>query len=188
MEIVPNSKRSNSHSESVIRIKIFPDSKCSQSQVIASILMILLAISMVVIVIGIVIPFVRDQLSESDCVKVIGKVNIENNVRYTCYSVSDGGEMRVQIHIGENESVGGFSVELGGAASIAYEIKNGVVNNDIKMFGGIFGDSLEIPGENEERTYVFNSSNVPDSISVYPILTGGRLCSSSDELNKIISC
>ena len=169
-------------------MKIFPDSKYSQSQVIASILMILLAISMVVIVIGIVIPFVRDQLAESNCVKVINKIRIENDVRYTCYSVLNGGEMSVQIHVGDNESLEGFSLGLGGASGNSYEIKNGVVNNDVKMFSGNYGENLEIPGKNEERTYVINSSNVPDSVSVYPILTGGKLCSSTDELNRIISC
>jgi len=185
---MPDSKRSNSHFESVLRMIFLSDSKRSQSQVIASILLILLAISMVVIVIGFVIPFVRDQLSESDCVKVINKVNIQNDVRYTCYSVLNGGEMNVQVHVGENESLVGFSIELGGAATNSFEIKNGVVDNNLKMFGGNYNSTLQIPGKNEERTYVIKFSNVPDSVSIYPILIGGRICPSSDELNRVISC
>jgi len=167
---------------------IFPDSKRSQSQVITTILLILISISMIVIVMGIVIPFVKDRLSESECIKYIDRIEIENNKKYTCYSSLNNGEMSVQIHIGNNESLDGFFIEMGGASSKSYEIKNGIINNDIKMFNGNYNEILEIPGRNEERTYVFKSVSLPESISVYPLIDDGKLCSSSSELNKIVNC
>jgi hypothetical protein len=48
--------------------------------------------------------------------------------------------------------------------------------------------ALELPGKNEERTYQINTTTLPDKIRVYPILTGGKLCESYEELNVIQPC
>lgn len=157
-------------------------SKKGQSLIISSVLLILLVIAVSFIIMGVVVPFVKNQLAGTDCFSAVGEVSIKNNIQYTCY---DGNLMNVQIGVSDNNSLGGFAVELGGASSKTYEIKEGVNISGVSMYVG--GEILELPGKNEERTYSFTASR-PDSVRVYPILSDGRTCDKSDELNKISSC
>jgi hypothetical protein len=159
-----------------------------QSMIISSVLLILLVVIVTFIIIGFVVPFVKNQLSGTDCFAAVDKVKIINSAKYSCYNSSKGGEMNVQIRISDDDIISGFSIELGGASTNSYEIKDGTSDSDVKMFGGNYDDLLEIPGKNEERTYVINSSVIPESVRVYPRLEDGRSCESAQEVNKIISC
>lgn len=162
-------------------------SKRAQSQVISTVLLILLVIASITIVMGLVIPFIKNQLSSTNCFDVINEVSIENNIQYTCYDV-ESKAMSIQVHIGDNDNLGGFAIELGGASSKSYEIRDKLVSEDIKMFKGNYNESLELPGKNEERTYLVKVSEKPDSVKIYPILEDDKICDSSDSLNKIASC
>ena len=158
-----------------------------QSMVISSVLLILLVVVVTFIVIGFVVPFVKNQLSGTDCFDAVGKIEITNSASYSCFT---GSGMNIQIRINDDDIISGFSIELGGASTNSYEIKDGVVVSGVKMFGDpSFGVlPLEVPGKNEERTYVIQSAIIPESVRVYPILEDGRSCSSPEELNKIIGC
>ncbi|MEN9625911.1 MAG: hypothetical protein RL557_239, partial [archaeon] len=57
----------------------------AQSEVITTVLLVLLGIVAVIIIISFVIPFIRNQIAGSDCFEVNGKVSISNNYKYTCY-------------------------------------------------------------------------------------------------------
>ena len=154
-----------------------------QSMVISSVLLILLVVVVTFIVIGFVVPFVKNQLSGTDCFGVVNEVKVVTSSQYTCYD--DESKMNVQIFFGENESLKGFALEVSAAGSSkSYEIKGGAVTG-VTMYDGVA--SLVIPGKNEERTYKITTAR-PDSVSVYPLLRNGEVCASSDEVNKIISC
>jgi len=170
-------------------IKITNVSKRSQSQIVTAVLLILIVIILAFIVMNFVVPFVKNNLSGSDCLGVAGSVEIRNNVKYTCFKKSDQGDFTlVQIHIDDvNSSIEGFKVELGGASSKTFEIKRGEDVGEVKMYDGT-KTSLEIPGNNEERTYNITREGLPDYIKVYPILVGGRTCEVSDTLEKVPFC
>jgi len=153
--------------------------------IISSVLLILLVLVLSVIIISFVVPFVENQLSGGDCLSAFGNVEIVNGNKYTCYS---GNEMSVQVRINEDENIAGFSIVFGGASTKAYEIKVGTTNSEIKMFGGVYNELLEIPGENEERTYVFKSDDIPEIVNLFPILKDGRICDSASNINRVVSC
>lgn len=139
-----------------------------------------------------VVPFVKDKLSGSECLDFVDKISLTNSPRYSCFDDSVD-EYRVQIHIGDvNKSLQSIVLEFGGASSKTINIEAGNANADnIWMYDKTDSDALELPGSNEERTYVFSSTiftNIPESIRVYPKLKGGKTCPSSGELAPIPLC
>ena len=161
--------------------------KRGQSQVISTVLLILLAIVAIGLVMGFVIPFIKDKISSGDCLDVAGKIELVNNPDYTCYDLTKSS-LRVQIHILDiSDLIRGFSIESGGASSKSVKIVNGTNHPDVSMYDG--GSANEtIPGDNEARTYVINNTQQPNSIEVYPILKTGKICGSSDVMVNIDNC
>ena len=164
--------------------------KKAQSLIVSSVLLILLVIALTFIIISFVFPFVEKQLSGGECLDTIGNLNIVDNVQYTCYDAGTPVDftddfVNVQVHRGDLE-IEGFTISLKGAASKNYDIKPGDVI-DAVMFGGIA--IIKLPNKNEERTYVLSNLNEkPDSIEIYPILEGGKLCGASDVVSIISTC
>lgn len=171
-------------------IKCLPDSKRSQSEVITTVLLILLVITSVVILMNFVIPFVKNQLSGSDCFNVVDKIEITNNDMYTCYNSSlNSNELSVQVHIGDiADKISGFTISLGGASSKTYIIKNNTETTDVIMYDRTT-TLLVLPEKNEERTYLIRGvSTKPDNIKVYPILINNKVCNSASTINSVSIC
>ena len=96
------------------------ENKRGQSQIVSTVLLILLVIAAAAIIFGFVIPFVKDKLASGDCLDVAGKVEIGSS--HTCY---DGSDMQVQVEIKDIKGlIEGFTIELGGASTESYKIKN----------------------------------------------------------------
>ena len=157
----------------------------AQSEVISSVLLILLVIVATMIIFGFVVPFVKDKLNSGNCLDVTGKIEISSG--YTCYNNTGG--MQVQIHVLEiSNLIEGVSIELGGASTNNYKIKNGTTITGVRMCNQPEG-SLELPpNDNTERTYVIAAANAPNVIRVYPILKGGKICDASDTATVIEGC
>ena len=164
-------------------------SKKSQSQVVGSVLLILIVVALIVIVSGFAVSFIKNKLSDSSCVDVIGKVEIANNVKYTCYTkLSDtSGFMSVQVHVGDiEEEIQGFTISVVSDSSKNFEIRDGKGTEGVIMYNGV--SVLEIPEQNSERTYNITVEKKPDSLAIYPILNDGKTCDSSDTLKIIVDC
>ena len=188
MERGRKSKRSNSRPEFLLNKNIL-NSKRSQANVISMVLIILLVMATVAIIIGVVLPFVREKLSSGDCFDVVGADSLEISSGYTCYN--DGtDEMHIKISVGSvRDLIEGFSIELGGASTDSYVLINGTTVTDVQMHG-IPGSAIELPpNDNTERTYTIkNVNSKPEVIKVYPTLVGGRVCSASDVATTIDNC
>jgi hypothetical protein len=155
-------------------------------------MLILITIILVVIISGFAIGFVRDKLSESDCIDILGEVKFTNNVKYTCYD-EDESTIKVQVHIGDKiKEISGFTISTVSASSQSYEVKNNTDETSIIMFDPLEAplvDKLIIPGKNSERTYNLTSvSEKPDAIKIYPILKDGKTCNPSDTIEFIADC
>ena len=170
--------------------------KKAQSQIVTAVLLILIVIALAVVVLNFSMNFVKDKLSGTGCFEAVDKVTFTNSKDYTCYytyiiQVVDEDDitkhlLNLQVHIGDiNESISGFLIETGGATTISREIKGGKVDN-VTMYDG--SKTLELPGKNEERTYIFSLKSSPETVKIYPILTDGQVCEASDILEKIILC
>ncbi|MBD3253095.1 hypothetical protein GF386_05150 [Candidatus Pacearchaeota archaeon] len=185
-KIFPSSKHTNSRSELAKLKRILPSSKRSQSQVVTTVLLILIVMVTTGIIIGFVVPLVRNQLSEGDCLQFINKIEISSNNQYTCYN-NTASYMLVQIRMGDiEEELGGIVIEAGGATTQTFEIKDGAAPDDVEMYDG---GNIEIPGRNEARTYNLTTVNSqPEIIKVYPLMVNNRTCSAADVLNTISVC
>jgi len=164
------------------KINILPNPKRSQSEVISSVLLILLVIAATVLIFAFVIPFVKEKLGSGDCLDVTGKIEISSG--YTCYN---GTAMQVQVHILEVRNlIDGFSIELGGASTNNYKILNNTLVTKVNMCNS--APKMELPpADNTERTYVIRDTK-PNIIRVYPILKGGKICDASDVVTEISDC
>ena len=152
-----------------------------QSQIVSTVLLILIAIAAAGLIIGFVIPFVKNKLSGGDCLEVISKVEIKQG--YTCYS--DSNLMSIQISIGAvRDLIKGFVVELGGASSKSVNILEDD-HEEVRMYGG---EGFEIPNSTESRTYNISVTVEPEYIKVYPVLKEGNTCSEADSLIEIRNC
>jgi hypothetical protein len=164
--------------------------KLAQSEVISAVLLILIVIIAVFIVIGFIFPFVKNQLSESDCIKVIDKIGISENSKYTCYD-STNSELRVQIYLGDIlDQMNSFRIETGGAETTSVDIVAGAEADAgiLCMFSDCL-KTIELPGKNEQKTYVLKSVlSKPDIIKVYPVLKTGKICSSSNSVTSVPDC
>lgn len=170
----------------------------AQSQIVATVLLILIVVAAAVVIMSFVLPFVNKQLDKGKCFEVVDKLEIVNNAKYTCQDLTDpdNRKVSVQIHIGPvSDLVSGFIIEFGGAASKTYEITKKTDNGIAHVMnynGQEFGEALKFPGNNEERTYVFeydlNNLGAINSIDVYAKLADGQICASSDSVKKVPFC
>lgn len=167
--------------------------KRGQSQIVSTVLLILISITAVMIVIGFVVPFIKKQLSGTDCLEVSGKIEIKNNLKYTCYDL-ENNQMRVQVHMGDVGNVTkGFqlSIDVEGSTK-AFEItKDSDTIENLNMYGSTIENPIElrIPQRGGEVTYVISNVNSkPDSITAYPILNNDKMCEASDTLTEINIC
>ena len=158
--------------------------KRSQSEVITTILLVLLSIVAVGIVISFVYPFVQNQISGSDCVYLVGQIQVTNNQDYTCYNPTTDN-LSIQIHVGDlQDKANGFIINVGsGGSSVNYQITSTSLADNVSVSGS------NVPGKDEERTYIINSTmQSPDIIKVYPILNNGKSCDSSSSYSSVVTC
>lgn len=154
------------------------------SQVITSILLILISIVGVIIISGLVIPFVRDSLGESkECFEVIDQLTINTESGYTCYYNNTINKMIANVTIKRGTGaaeINGFIIAIsGGGSSKTFEIKNGTVK-DVKMIDG--SADIKIPGKGEEMTYSMNTSlDEVRYAEIAPIMASGRICKATDK-------
>lgn len=164
--------------------------KLAQSEVVSSVLLILIVIVAVFIVIEFIFPFVKNQLSESDCIKVVDKIQIQENSKYTCYNSEKKG-LNVQVYLGDIlDQISSFRIEAGGAETKSVDVVAGNAGDAgvLCMFADCL-KNIELPGKNEQKTYVLKEVlSKPDIIKVYAVLKSGKICSSSNSVTSVPAC
>lgn len=165
--------------------------KKGQSQVVTSVLLILIVIALAVIVLNFSTSFVNDKLSETGCFDVIqgDGVRFVDNKKYTCFKEGEIDEIFLQVSVGDvNDSLSGFLIELGGASTRSIEIKDGEIIEGVRMSEGAYGDPVSLPpSRNSARTYVIQGS-FPDIVKIYPILNDDQVCEASDSIDSLPLC
>lgn len=163
------------------------------SDVIATVLMIMLVIVAVGIVFGFVIPFVQNNLEGAgSCIEIFDAIDI--NRQYTCKGSLSGqidsttgnpilnNDVLVSVNVGDAEIDGLLIAVSDGGSRKSLEIK-GENLEGIYMYEynvNIFTQAiLQVPGRNGGRTYrIVNSEagfNDPSSVQVSPIV-GNKVC------------
>ncbi len=164
--------------------------KKSQSQVVATVLLILIVVISVMVVMAFVVPFVRDAL-KNDCYKVSGQIEFRNSPIYTCWN-STNKSVNVQIHLGDlgNTSIKGFQVNLGkdDGSTDSYEIYP-ETPDDVTMYGG--ASTIKLPTKNGERTYTLGNESItskPTKLELSPILPGDKRCGTESVITPVPEC
>lgn len=176
------------------------------SQVIATVLILLLTISAVAVLAAYVIPYVKNNLYDStSCVKYRDYFKFEEydssqqiKIGYTCYDQIKrltGISVRAKHDNSSVEEVQGFYLAfITEGNSKAVKIDREATPENI--LGGIWmlnGNSqfnsapIEVPQNGEVITYIYNDPTIYEVIEISPILKSGKSCPVSDNIN-IITC
>lgn len=165
--------------------RILPNSRRGMSGVIAAVIMIALVMAAVIIVWGVVIPLVREQLTETEsCFGIFGKVTINN--MYTCHN-SSSNNFQFSINIGDID-VDKVVVSVSSEGSTnSYTL----TNTDQPGIGLTLypsGGEIKLPGKNAGSTYIASGfTDEPDLIQIAPVIKG-KQCEASDSLSDIDDC
>ena len=178
------------------------NNKKGVSTIVTVVLLILVSITAVALIAAFVVPFIKGSLTESqECFSVLGKLEINQN--YTCqYKTTTNVSLQyktfIQIKRGfvKDTEISSLALVLAGEGkSKKFDLVDGsrtlyigeYVNDDDDGFNKTIG----LPREGEERTYVFNLSNVNfktliDTVQISPVLKSGKVCEPA--VAKISDC
>jgi flagellin-like protein len=170
------------------------------SEVIATLLIILLTVALVAVLAQVIIPFIKSSLNKStECLghreyftfqEVYNYKNAD--LRYNCYTNNlTGFSVKAGIDEENGSVIAGFDlVLLEEGNSKKLNIRNGVLrSSDLRMLNSST-PIIAIPAPGETRTYVHEKQageNQFISMEVYPVLKSGRVCEMSDEI-RLDSC
>ena len=157
------------------------------SEVIATVLIIMLTVGAGSILFVFVVPWVTTMLDNSKiCNDLQDSITIVEG-KYTCYNSTDTKVM-IKVNEGKEVEVAGFAVSLYSSGSAKrYEIKNEVsISSEgviVKMYNGSNG--LSIPQVGGAETYLFTGVKA-ESVDVSPMTSSGKTCNPVTQ--KLIDC
>lgn len=165
-------------------------SKHGLSAVIATVMLVLLAIVLIGFVWVVVNDLVNKSIDESSsCFDVFDKVNL--NSAYTCYN-SSSNEMQFSININDI-NVDNVLISI----SAEGQRKTITLTNEekrityLRPYNGIFTDNVSLPGENSGKTYDYDMNpwvnSKPDLIEIAPTV-GGNQCDVTDSITEVVYC
>lgn len=165
------------------------------SEIVSTVLIILLTIAVAAFIFSIVVPLVNDNLQKStECTdyaeyfNFVEEYEVSGEIyRLNCYS---NGMYGLSIEAKKNipDGVKGFLVSFSnekGLTKTARLVEGEKVNN-FRMFEGV--DKIAIPKAGNSLTYVYNSSEKMVSAEIYPILNSGRVCEGIADKITFIPC
>ena len=170
--------------------KILQDKK-SQSEVITTVLLILIGIAAVVIVSGFVINLVRSNLKNTDCLDVISqiKINLEGDATYY-----DSAEKALHLSVERelmNFNLSGFLVTFGNEySSKTIRVKPNSPDLESIQYVDFNGEKLNssflrYPDSGEIKSYIINATfyNMGSitKVAIAPIINKDQECNKADE-------
>lgn len=164
--------------------------KRSQSEIIVTVLLILITIAGVAIVSTFVIKMIREGLSETDCLKTLGQFEIKISEGVTCYnSVSASKDVHITIQRGQEVfNLTGLSVSIGNVdSSKAFKIKTSGSDAGVKMYDGTTTITLPEPGEKRSYTIASGMIGVKKTI-IAPMIGKDILCEQGISESDIPAC
>ncbi len=165
------------------------------SQTVESVLLLLITIAAVGLIASFIIPFVKNNLNDSTaCVPYRQYYQFDEDTDYTCYK---GNYTGASIKAGtgpEANGTLGFEIVFNGPsisekASVRINNNQSCTSKGIKILGTPCSPVtvIELPESGELRTYVYNGTQVFETLDVHPVLKSGKLCEKSDSI-KLKPC
>lgn len=163
--------------------------KRSQSDIVATLLIVLFVIIAGALLLRFLVPFVGGWLSKGDCYQFNGKIEIKNNPAYTCYD-SNINTLYLQVSFGDIDSnskntVTGLAfVAQTETSSTNYEMTPPNSNPPgVSLLTGAIGEILM---RNQERTFKIMNISKPSSVIIYPLIDKKRKCTESKSTMEFI--
>lgn len=161
------------------------------SAVVSTILLVLLAITSVVLIAGILLPYIRGQLDKGkSCYDTLNKLNIKGSIGNvkTCYNENENWvQIVVSRDASDKSGLKGFAFSLSynGDSQRFDIIDKSSENTDVAMYKADpaeidFAGEKIIPEPGTEKTYVVKSDEAARGVQIAPILENGELCKESD--------
>ena len=152
------------------------------SDVIATVLILMLTIVTVVIIAGVIVPFVREGITESTrCVPLREALAFDAEQPYNCYADGLNG-VSVKAKFDESISISGFSLVFAKTgASESVKVESNSPAGQIRMLNSSL-TTLSVPGPGELSTYVYRSNTNFDTVEIFPMLPDGKICDATDKI------
>ncbi len=173
------------------------------SAVVATVLILLITLSLAAIIAQIIIPFVKDSLKQStECVPYQTHFSFDSSFGYNCYKI-DGNNFVYKISVKAasaessiDDEIACFNLVIGSdGSSKVMGIKPGITGSC--TVGGIRNlentcpanpGVLIIPKVGEVRSYTYTSDKILKSLEIGSLLFSGRACEVSDSIKQIPPC
>ena len=166
------------------------------SDVVATVLILLITVAAVTVLAGYLIPFVKNNLSKStECIPYNDYfkfrqnfVNESGTFRLNCYQQGSGNYL-IGTLIGVDQNTSGDVVGLEIVYKNDQQVDSRIVNislGNLRTLGNLYvldTSGSNVPTSGEDLEYVFNSTMQYNYTEVHPILSSGRLCDASDSID-----
>ncbi|PIN78102.1 hypothetical protein COV15_00375 [Candidatus Woesearchaeota archaeon CG10_big_fil_rev_8_21_14_0_10_34_12] len=143
--------------------------KQAVSEIVSTVLLILITIIAISIVSVFLLPMIKDRLNEgASCFDVLDSLEIQS----ACYA---GDEVQIGIMVKSDNLAGVAAVVSSISSSKRIDILNNKTNENIKPYNGNYGEILMLPGENEFKTYILKTGFEEFSkIELAPLVQTGK--------------
>ncbi len=168
--------------------------KKGMSEVVSSLLLILLTIASITIIVGVIVPFVKNNLGKTDCFKTRDYFKFDESFGFNCWDELNNRYLITVKANGDNsnaEKINGFNLRFlseGDINNVVLEIKDGETLSGFNMIDtDIGGGNLIIPfsgGKYSVLTYNYTSSVIYKKVEIYPLI-GKKVCDISDSINLV---
>ena len=176
------------------------NNKRGVSDVVATVLILLLTVAAVGVIAQFIVPFVKNSLEGStECLDFQNYftfqekfVNSTSSVSYNCYDINSKHGASIRANTIKNESISSLAglnivfTSIAGTSKVV-EIKPGQAPGNGP--GGVYmlgrpTASLNIPRSGEVISYVYNaaSGEIYSKAEIYAILNSGKICDVSDSI------
>ncbi|MBU0907819.1 MAG: hypothetical protein KKD18_02150 [Nanoarchaeota archaeon] len=181
--------------EEKLLISIERSNRRGLSPVVATIGLILITVAAVGLIAGIVVPLVRDRLTEStECLGLEEYFTFYEEFDYNCYQIIDDYARNYTLSavsieadtVAEDklQTIKGFRIQfLGAGEEAGLEIINGPAADPDGLRMLKYSEPLiSVPEKGGVKTYVYNSTARFSRVEIYPVLKNGRICKQTDEI------
>ena len=164
------------------------------SAVVATVLLILLSVSAVVVIARFIIPFVNRGLEGTSCFEYRDYFKFDESFGFDCYKENSGVytyilTIKPRADNTGAENVRGFGLKfmMEGGGTTANFIEGASPGSGIEMFNG---GNIRIPvsgGTSSVLSYNYTAGSKYTKVEIYPILKEDKICDTSDS-TKLSKC
>jgi hypothetical protein len=172
------------------------------SQVVATVLIIMLSVVAIATLANFLVPFVKNSLyGSTECMPYSEYYTFDESFGYNCYNTKSGEENTLYAFsikrssdksLNETESFKIVFIAKDGS-TVPLDVKNGMVSS--KSAGGIWMTGspqipLRITGPGGTATYTYNDTGKErfESMEVYPVLKSGKICGNEKDSISLAIC